>query len=89
MTRERYCKIKATSLEEILVTCNRHIKNINLTLLDLIDNQDGTDTDIFYIDMFRGTWADLRDDVEAMLSDGAPATIALPRRRAPRKKQGS
>lgn len=69
MTRKRYCNIKATSLEEVLATCDRHIRNITLTELDLLENEDGTETDWFYINMFRDTWFDLRDDVEALLKE--------------------
>lgn len=63
MNRNRFCDIKANSLEEILSTCDRHIKNINMTHRDLLEEGDGTTTDDFYIDMFRKTWTDLRDDV--------------------------
>jgi len=66
--RKRYCDIKATSLEEIRVTAERHITNIGKTLADLIDNGDYTESDLFYINMFRDTWADLRDDVTEMLA---------------------
>lgn len=62
----RYCSIIAKNLDDILATANRHIKNINLTHLDLIDNEDGTATDTFYINMFRDTWSDLRDDILEM-----------------------
>lgn len=67
MKRQRYCDIRATSLEEILETCNRHIKNFNMTSIDLLDNEDGTETDFFYIDTIRGMWQDMRDDVQQML----------------------
>ena len=63
---KRYCDIRATSLDEIIETANRHIKNITLTELDLIDCEDGTSTDFWYINMFRDTWRDLRDDAIAM-----------------------
>lgn len=69
--RERYCDIRATSLQEILSTCDRHIKNIGLTQLDAIENQDETDSDRFYCDMFRRSWQDLRDDVAAILAKEA------------------
>ena len=65
----RYCDIKATSLEEVPSTCNRHIANIIKTKLDLFDNDDGTPTDDFYIDMFLGTWVDLRNDVSNILKN--------------------
>ena len=63
----RYCDIRATNLEGVLSTCDRHIANIIKTKLDLIDNEDGTSTDDFYIDMFMGTWVDLRNDVSDIL----------------------
>lgn len=66
---DRYCDIRAASLEDILATCDRHIRNIGLTEADLIAEGDGTDTDAFYIDMFRRTWQDLRQDVLEMLNE--------------------
>jgi hypothetical protein len=75
MNRKRYCSIQATSLEEILETCDRHIRNITCYQHDLIDNQDGTSNDRFYINMFHDTWADLRDDVAKMLQSTAFADI--------------
>lgn len=65
--RDRGCKIKATSLNEILDTCDRHIQNINMTLIDMCNEGDVTETDRFYCKMFADSWSDLRDDVEAML----------------------
>lgn len=65
--RERQCEIRATNLEEVLAACNRHVHNITLTQLDLIDNCDGTATDAFYINMFREAWLDMRDDIQAMI----------------------
>jgi hypothetical protein len=70
---ERYCEIRATTLEEILEACDRHIRNIGLTQLDYMDNGDGTPTDDFYCRMFRESWADLRDDVRAMIAGLPPA----------------
>lgn len=67
MSRTRYCIIKAKTLEQILDTCNRHISNIGKTGANFVNCEDGTETDWFYISMFRETWSDLRDDVEAML----------------------
>ena len=69
MTRKRYCNIKAKSLEDVLATCYRHIRNINMTEMDLIEEGDGTPTDFWYISMFRETWSDLRDDVEKILKE--------------------
>lgn len=71
--RIRYCDIRATNLEEILKVCERHLTNISLTESDLIENGDGTGTDKFYIDMFRNTWADLRDDVKAIMEQADEA----------------
>jgi hypothetical protein len=72
--RERYCDLKAASLEEILATCERHIRNIGKTEADMIAEGDGTETDLWYCDMFRQTWQDLRDDVQEML-DAAEAAL--------------
>ena len=69
---ERYCDIRATSLEEILATCERHIRNISMTEMDLLAEGDGTESDFWYIEMFRRTWADLRDDVRTMLNERRP-----------------
>lgn len=68
-TQNRYCNIKATNLEEVLATCDRHIKNINMTHQDLLEGGDGTFADSFYIDMFRKTWTDLRNDVFDILKN--------------------
>lgn len=57
----------ARSLEEVRDVCDRHLRNISRTQYDLIDNEDGTPTDDFYINMFRETWQMLRDDVDAIL----------------------
>lgn len=65
---KRYCDIKATNLDEILQTCERHIKNITATRLDLIEEKDITQTDEFYINMFLDTWTDLRDDVKEIIN---------------------
>lgn len=67
--RERYCDVKATTLEEILETCERHIHNTSLIMYDLLDNEDGSDIDQFYLNMISGTWSDLRDDVKQMIND--------------------
>ncbi|MNK14335.1 hypothetical protein D3C87_324460 [compost metagenome] len=67
--RKRYCDIKAHSLEDVLTTCERHIRNIGLTRFDMIEEGDITPTDEFYIKMFKDTWADLRDDVEQILKE--------------------
>jgi hypothetical protein len=69
MTRQRYCNIKAHSLQDILTTCERHIHNIALTRFDLIDNGDITARDEFYIKMFFGVWQDLKEDVEQILKE--------------------
>lgn len=76
MNRKRYCDVKAKTLEEILATCNRHIKNINLAQYDLQDNGDGSETDMFYINLFREVWTDLRDDVQEMI-DGEKRSTAF------------
>jgi len=67
---KRYCDIRATSLEEILATCERHIRNSRLMEIDLLREGDGTELDFWYINMFRATWMDLRDDVREMLNGG-------------------
>lgn len=67
MSRKRYCNIEAHSLQDILTTCERHIRNIALTRFDMIEEGDITPTDEFYIAMFRDTWTDLRDDVVEIL----------------------
>lgn len=66
MARKRYCDIKSTSLDEILETANRHIQNITMTELDMINHRDLTPLDRFYVNMFRDTWCDLRDDIIVM-----------------------
>lgn len=65
--RQRYCNIKAYSLEDILATCERHIRNIGLTRFDMIEEGDITSTDEFYIAMFKNTWTDLKEDVQHIL----------------------
>jgi hypothetical protein len=65
---ERYCDIRATTLQEVLETCERHVRNITRTEMDLITEGDGTESDFWYIDMFRRTWLDLHADVKAMLN---------------------
>lgn len=67
--RKRYCDIRATSLEEVRQTCLRHIKNITATAIDLVDNDDYTELDVFYIHMFSETWKDLLEDVEKMIGE--------------------
>lgn len=67
--RKRDCNIKSHTLEDVLATCERNLRNISLTHIDLIENGDITPTDEFYIQYFSGTWADLRDDVEQMLKE--------------------
>lgn len=69
--RKRYCDIRANSLEDVLATCARNLRNISLTHIDLIENGDITPEDEFYIQYFSGTWADLRDDVQQMLKEQA------------------
>ena len=63
---DRYCNFRATTLDEIFATCERHMKNINMTKLDLIQEGDGTETDFFYCDMFFRAWHDLYEDILAM-----------------------
>lgn len=65
--RQRYCNTRATSLEDILTTCERHLHNTTLMHLDFIDNEDITPTDEFYIKMLFGMWGDLREDVQNIL----------------------
>ena len=77
LKRERYCLIEATTLEEILKTCERHIKNISLTQGDYIAEGDGGPHDDFYCNMFRNTWADLHDDVQAMIKKSKPSTFQV------------
>lgn len=67
--RKRYCNIKVHSLQDVLTTCERHIRNIGLTRYDLIEEGDITATDEFYIKMFKDTWSDLRDDIEQILKE--------------------
>lgn len=67
MIRKRYCDIKPKNLEDALATCERHISNIRMTRNDLLEEGDGTATDWFYISMFSETWADMRDDIQAMI----------------------
>lgn len=65
--RKRYCLTKATTLQEILETCDRHIENIRKTHIDLLEEGDGSPTDDFYCSMIREMWKDMRDDVQEML----------------------
>lgn len=65
--RQRYCDLRATDLAGILATCHRHLSNINKTHLDLLDCEDGTPEDDFYIKMILGMWQDMRDDVQAII----------------------
>lgn len=67
--RQRYCDMKAHSMQDVLTSCERHIRNIGLTRFDLIENGDITPTDEFYIKMFKETWTDLREDIEQILKD--------------------
>lgn len=69
MNKERYCNIKCKSLEDIQITCIRHIQNTQKMLLDCIDNEDLTDTDAFYLDMIERMWNDLLQDVIKMLEE--------------------
>lgn len=64
----RYCDIQCKSLEDINETCKRHIYNANRMLLDSMDAEDLSDTDLFYINMIKATWCDLLMDVENMLA---------------------
>ena len=68
MTRKRYCIIEARSLEDIIATCDRHISNACKMGADYVDCGDGTPTDDFYLAMIKDAWADLREDVAAMLA---------------------
>ena len=66
--RERQCVIVSNTLEDILATCNRNIRNISMTLMDALEEQDDTPADHFYCGYYRESWQDLRDDVMAMLA---------------------
>ena len=61
--RERYCDLKATTIEELLAAINRNILNTQKILLDAIDADDLTDTDAFYCNMIEGILLDLREDL--------------------------
>lgn len=63
----RYCLIRATTLQQILDTCKRHLGNIALTEGDLLSEDEYSKTDQFYCGMFRRTWQDLHDDVSKMI----------------------
>lgn len=65
----RYCDIRATNMQEIIETCDRHIKNILITQYDLMEeeNEEILARDLFYCNMFRDTWNDLREDILAMM----------------------
>ena len=67
----RYCNIQATDLQGILETCNRHIKNILLTQYDAMEEEDEEllARDLFYCNMFRDTWNDLREDVLSIMNN--------------------
>ena len=67
MTRERYCNIKASNLEELLQSIERNITNINIMQLDFIDNEDETPNDRFYCNMLRGLLLDMKEDVEGII----------------------
>lgn len=64
-----YGVLRARNLEEIKLVCERHIRNIRMTYLDLIDNGDYTDTDGFYINMFIRAFNDLHEDVEKIIAE--------------------
>lgn len=59
-----YPQYRVRSVEDIADLCRHHLKNISETELDLIENQDMTKTDEFYINMFRQTWQNLLYAIE-------------------------
>jgi len=66
--RQRYCEIRARCLHDILEMSERNIRNAGLTALDAIDAGDFTKSDEFYLNVIRGQWEDLREDVQDMLA---------------------
>lgn len=66
--RDRQCIIKSKSLEDILKTCDRNIRNISMTLMDTLQEGDDTPADRFYCNHYRESWEDLREDVMAMIA---------------------
>lgn len=59
-----YPKVTIRRVEDIIELCKHHLENISKTELDLIENQDMTKTDEFYINMFRQTWQNLLNAIE-------------------------
>lgn len=75
--RKRYCDIKATTLNEVLATCERHIRNCGAMLADCTDCQDCSDDYVWLVQQMAHAWADLRDDVEAIMAAGAARSRRL------------
>lgn len=69
MNKERYCDIECKTLEDIEKTCRRHILNAALSRLDMIENEDLTSLDSFYLTAQERMWSDLLQDVTKMLEE--------------------
>ena len=75
----RYCNIECKTaptplspcktLEDIKKTCERHILNASLSRLDMIENEDLTNLDSFYLTTQERMWNDLLQDVNKMLEE--------------------
>ena len=65
----QYGTIRARSVEEIQAVCERHLRNIFTIHADLVDNDDGTPTDLFYIDMFAKAWQEMHEDVTQIIQN--------------------
>jgi len=68
---ERYCNIKATTLQELLQAIDRNINNSNLSILDMLDNEDCTDLDWHYCGMLKGILSDLKEDLIGIMDKNA------------------
>ena len=65
----RYCNIECKTLEDIKATCERHILNASLSRFDMMENEDLTSLDSFYLNTQERMWSDLLRDVNKMLEE--------------------
>ena len=62
---------RATTLEEILLACERHIRNKYLEIADCNDCDDAQPGEIETMKQTAKNWQDLADDVTAILKKKA------------------
>jgi len=67
---ERYCNIKATNLQELLEAIDRNTHNTNLSIGDMLENEDCTALDWQYYGILKGRLSDLRDDLIEIMNKG-------------------